>query len=45
MMLNLSMQNDSQLKNIEDSLSTAIKSKNDLIQEVWFLLQLLQSEI
>ena len=34
MMLNMSMQNDSNLKTMEDSLSSAIKSKNDLLQEV-----------
>lgn len=34
MMLNMSLQNDSNLRNIEDSLSCALKSKNDLIQEV-----------
>ena len=33
-MMNLSLQNDSNLKNIEDSLSSAIKSKNELLQEV-----------
>ena len=30
-MMNLSLQNDSNLKNIEDSLSSAIKSKNELL--------------